>query len=68
MGLSFLKSAKQQGSTGWGAMDIVQCVAKGGWGGGWHLSEDVGGSDDDEAERLPSEYECSGMGRDVELK
>lgn len=32
------------------------------------MSEDVGGSDDDEAERLPSEYECSGMGRDVELR
>lgn len=28
----------------------------------------MGGSDDDEAERLPPEYECSGMGRDVELK
>lgn len=32
------------------------------------LSGDVGGSDDDEAERLPPEYEYSGMGRDVELK
>ncbi len=66
MGLS-LKSAKQQASTGWRATDIVQCGATG-ESGGWHLSEDVGGSDDDEAERLPSEYECSGMGRDVELK
>lgn len=32
------------------------------------MSEDVGESDDNEAERLPSEYECLGMGRDVKLK
>lgn len=66
MGLS-LKRAKQQGSTGCGAMDtIVQCGEMGGRkSGGWHLSEGAGGSDDDEAERLPSEYECSGMGWDV---
>lgn len=40
----------------------------GGGSGGCYLSEDVGGSDDDEAERLPSEYECSGMRWGVELK
>lgn len=66
MGLS-LKSAKQQGTTGWRVRATVQCDAAGGGSGGWHLSEAVGGSDDDEAERLPSEYEYLGMGRDVEL-
>lgn len=33
-------------------------------GGSRQLSEEVGGSDDDEAERLPPEYECSGKGQE----
>lgn len=47
---------------------FVVLWCNGGGGEGWHLSEGVGGSDDNEAGRLPSEYECLGMGRDVKLK
>lgn len=68
MGLS-LKSSKQQASTGVSHIlgSVVQWGLEEG-GGGRRLSDDVGGSDDNEARVSECLSECLGMWYDVKLE